>query len=170
MKKDYNTKKKVLIGGLSLVAVCLIVGLFYFSSAAGGQAKTPAATSSTPSESEVVAPETSQPEATLPEESGTTSEDAVSSTRPETSSAPVSSAAQSKPSDGKPKTRSEATPPAKAPDKSSENSSKQSQPKGGDKRSDGAIYVPGFGWVENEGENSQGTAPNAGTGDPIGDM
>ena len=167
MKKDYNTKKKVLIGGLSLVAVCLIIGLLYFSSAAGGQAKTPAATSSTPSESEVVVPETAQPEATLPEESGTT----VSSTQSETSSAPASSAAQSKPSDGKPKTRSEATPPAKAPDNSSENSSKQSQPKGGEKRSDGAIYVPGFGWVENSGEqNRTESAPNAGTGDLIGDM
>jgi len=179
MKKDYNTKKKMMIGGLSLVAVCLVVGLLYFSGAAGRQAKTPATTSSTSSEPEVVVPETTQPEATLPEESGTTGKDTISSSQSETSAAPASSAAQSqtqsKPSDGKPKTRSEATPPATAPDKSSGSSSKgstkQNQPQGGEKRSDGAVYVPGFGWVENSGEqNRTESAPNAGTGDPVGDM
>lgn len=40
----------------------------------------------------------------------------------------------------------------------------------GEPPSEGAIYVPGFGWVEYEGPNSHGTAPNAGTGDIIGDM
>lgn len=44
-------------------------------------------------------------------------------------------------------------------------------PQGGEKRSDGAIYVPGFGWIEDSGEtNSTTVAPNAGTGDAVGDM
>ena len=44
------------------------------------------------------------------------------------------------------------------------------QPQGGETRSDGAVYVPGFGWVPYEGENSTETAPNAGTGKPVGEM
>jgi len=95
---------------------------------------------------------------------------------------------QSKPSDGKPKTPEEAIPPViesvpveehintgtdkpdivpdSAPAKQETNT-----PQSGDTNSNGAVYVPGFGWVESNGEeNSQGTAPNAGTGEIIGNM
>lgn len=63
----------------------------------------------------------------------------------------------------------EGKPPKKEEKPSKEESSQKDDPKG-EPPSEGAIYVPGFGWVEYEGPNSHGTAPNAGTGDIIGDM
>lgn len=48
--------------------------------------------------------------------------------------------------------------------------SKKDDSSKGEPPSEGAIYVPGFGWIEYEGENSYDIAPNAGTGDIIGDM
>lgn len=59
--------------------------------------------------------------------------------------------------------------PKKEEKPSKEESVQKDDPKG-EPPSEGAIYVPGFGWVEYEGPNSHGTAPNAGTGDIIGDM
>lgn len=87
----------------------------------------------------------------------------------------------------KPKTPGEATPPAppkvtdekaltdpsKPPEYTPEQTkpgTKASTPKGGEKK-DGKIYVPGFGWVEDKGGGVKvETAPNAGTGEPVGDM
>ena len=83
--------------------------------------------------------------------------------------------AQSKPSDGKPKSPTEATPPSDPPAETNQGSgnssnSTQEQPQGGEKQ-DGKIYVPGFGWIEDEGGGSDvHEAPNAGTGEPVGDM
>ena len=60
--------------------------------------------------------------------------------------------------------------PSKKEEKPSKGeTSKKDDPKG-EPPSEGAIYVPGFGWVEYEGPNSYEIAPNAGTGDIIGDM
>lgn len=63
-------------------------------------------------------------------------------------------------------------PPASAePPKSTPKPTQPDTPKSGDRNDKGEIYVPGFGWVEDSGEdNTQEEAPNAGTGDPIGDM
>ncbi|MFI3226492.1 MAG: DUF6550 family protein [Clostridia bacterium] len=47
---------------------------------------------------------------------------------------------------------------------------KTSEPQNGDTREDGSIYVNGFGWVENKGPNKVIYAPNAGTGEIIGQM
>ena len=183
MKKDYSTKKKAAIGALSIVAVCLAGGLFYYTGTMGGQPQETPVESTAPVESQVVVPEI-KPEATpkTTQTESNTSETDPSETPAEPSQETAAPAgtetpAQSKPSDGKPKSPTEATPPSDPPGEtkqSSENSAnstqEQTQPQGGEKRSDGAIYVPGFGWVEYEGENSQGTAPNAGIGEPVGDM
>ncbi len=94
-----------------------------------------------------------------------------------------------KTSEDKPKTKEEATPPTEAPKVKDEtettnpkkkpeykeedvkpNESKK-QPKSGDVRSDGAIYVPGFGWVEDSGEpNKQEYADFELTGNLVGEM
>lgn len=63
----------------------------------------------------------------------------------------------------------ESKPPKKEEKPSKEEPSKKDDSKGEPPSKD-AIYVPGIGWVEYEGPNSHGTAPNAGTGDIIGDM
>ncbi len=60
--------------------------------------------------------------------------------------------------------------PSKKEEKPSKGESSKKDDSKGEPPSEGAIYVPGFGWVEYEGPNSHGTAPNAGTGDIIGDM
>ena len=178
MKKNYTAKKKAVITALSLVAVCLAGGLFYYISNMGGQPPETPVGSTPPAEVEVFVPEI-KPE-TTPEvkQDGNTSAVTPSET-PEQSAPPASTEPQgqvSKPSDGKPKSPSEAVPPSSPPlaepgkNPAPKTEPKQEQPQGGEKRSDGAVYVPGFGWVEYEGENSQGTAPNAGTGEPVGDM
>jgi hypothetical protein len=160
--RNYNTKKKTVIIILSLVAVCLAGGLFYYIGTMDGQS--PAPEESMPSvETQVIVPEI-KIEKPSDDEPKSTEEVA-----PPISSETQSSA-QSKPSDGKPKSPDQATPPSEPPAENSGSQNEQNQPQGGEKRSDGAVYVPGFGWVEYEGENSQGTAPNAGTGEPVGDM
>ena len=180
MKKEYTTKKKAVIAALSLVAVCLAGGLFYYIGTMGGQPQETPAKSTAPVETQVVVPEI-KPEATPKTDSGISEADpSEAPAEPlQEPSAPASSdtqdTTQSKPSDGKPKSPTEATPPSKPPaetNQGSENSSnsKQEQPQGGEKK-DGKIYVPGFGWIEDEGGGSDvHEAPNAGTGDPVGDM
>jgi len=82
---------------------------------------------------------------------------------------------QAKTSDDKPKTPAEATPPATPPAETEGSTSsttvqpETSAPQSGDTNSSGQIYIPGFGWVENEGGGVEvEEAPNAGTGEKIG--
>ncbi|MDD3393265.1 MAG: hypothetical protein PHG19_01310 [Anaerotignum sp.] len=181
MKKDYSTKKKAAIVALSIVAVCLAGGLFYYTGTMGGQPQETPVESTAPVESQVVVPEI-KPEAT-PKAAQTESNtsEAAPSEKPDTSQETVAPSgtetpAQSKPSDGKPKSPTEATPPSDPPAEtnqgsgnSSNSTQEQTQPQGGEK--DGKIYVPGFGWIDNEGGGSDvHEAPNAGTGEPVGDM
>ena len=181
MKKDYNTKKKAAIAALSIVAVCLAGGLFYYTGTMGGQPQEAPVESTAPVETQVVMPEiTTEPSSTTEpqaETEPTPSTEPAKATGTETensfSGSNTQDTTQSKPSDGKPKSPSEATPPSSPPtetENGSAGSSESEQPQAGEKRSDGKVYFPGFGWVEDEGENSQGTAPNAGTGEPVGDM
>ncbi|MEG1570960.1 MAG: DUF6550 family protein [Clostridia bacterium] len=186
MKKDYNTKKKATIIALSLTAVCLAGGLFYYvSTLGGGEPPTTPVESQPTTESQIVVPEIKPNDATAQGDS--------------TNSGDV----QDKPSDGKPKTPEAATPPAEppktedgkdrtpppaesgkdheftpeAPDQKPEYKPEQTQPnnnagkpKDGDTK-DGKIYIDGFGWIENEGGGSDvKDAPNAGTGKPVGEM
>ena len=184
MKKDYSTKKKAAIAALSIVAVCLAGGLFYYIGTMGGQPQETHVESTAPVESQVVVPEI-KPEATpkIAQTESNTSEADPSKTPAEPSQETAAPAgtetpAQSKPSDGKPKSPTEATPPSDPPAETNQGSGngsnstqEQNQPQGGEKRSDGAIYVPGFGWVEDSGEENETIiAPNAGTGEPVGDM
>lgn len=65
---------------------------------------------------------------------------------------------------------SEGNKPLKKEEKPSKEEPSKKDDSKGEPPSEGAIYVPGFGWVEYEGPNSYEIAPNAGTGDIIGDM
>lgn len=145
-------------------------------------------------ETSAAEPSTTEPSVTEPSttEPETTSEPkSTAGTEPEngTHTGTVTSDVQKKPSEGRPKTPEEATAPAEPPKDVAVSSApvenpdaggtcqpehtpqpEQDQPQGGETRSDGAVYVPGFGWVPYEGENSTGAAPNAGTGEPVGEM
>jgi hypothetical protein len=184
MKKDFTAKKKTLIAALAVVAICLAGGLYYYIGTLDGGGQQEAVQESTPpAKSDVTVPGIT-----------TGSEPAVST--PEPSSQPNTTGSepgtQGKPSDGKPKTSDEATPPptptpapsdkaqhdpAEAGDKNTPPTStpkpaqESNTPKSGDKNDKGEIYVPGFGWIPDEGGGVDvEEAPNAGTGDPIGDM
>ena len=196
MKNDYNKKKRITIITLSAVAVCLAGGLFWYMGTLGNTQPPVVQTESQPvTEPTVTVPQikpesTTEPSTTAPETTPapeTTSEpEAESSAQAGT----VTGEVQPKPSEGKPKTQEEATPPAEPPKDEAASSApvenpdagvqcqpehtpqpEQGQPQGGETRSDGAVYVPGFGWVEDSGEENQTIiAPNAGTGKPVGDM
>ncbi|HWP51551.1 MAG TPA: DUF6550 family protein [Clostridia bacterium] len=178
MKKDYTVKKKAVITTLSLAAVCLAGGLFYYINTIGGQPPEAFTESLPPANVEVVLPDF-EPETS---QGDSTTSGAISPEKP--SEAPSQSMLTndetqgqiSKPSDGKPKSPSEAIPPSSPPPAATDNNTapasepNQEQPQGGDKK-DGKIFVPGFGWIEDEGGGSTvKEAPNAGTGDPIGNM
>lgn len=190
MNKDYNKKKKITIAALTVVAVCLAGGLCYYMSVLNHNEPPASPVESEPaSKVEILVPEIStegNSESTAPteskdEETQTTIQGTGAT---ETPAATVPGNVQAKPSDGKPKSPSEATPPAEAPTESDIVPEKHpagepehtpqpeaGQPQSGDTNSSGAVYVPGFGWIEDSGEeNTNTTAPNAGTGDPIGDM
>ena len=184
MNQEYNKKKKVTIIALSLAAFCLAGGLFYYMGTLDNSKPPASQTESQPSSEVTVTVPEIKPEGTVSTDSTTGSSGDTESTEGTPS---VTSDVQEKPSADKPKSPSEATPPTEAPaetDKAPVENPDTSgtcqpehtaqpdtnQPQGGETNSSGAVYVPGFGWVENEGENSNGTAPNAGTGDPIGDM
>lgn len=177
MKKSYTAKKKAVIAALSLVALCIAGGLIYYISNMGGQPPEIPVESTPPTKVEVIVPEL-KPE-TTPEvkQDSSTSEVTPSETpseAPKPSAPPATNEPQgqvSKPSDGKPKSPSEAVPPSSPPPANSPKTEpKQEQPQGGEKK-DGKIFVPGFGWIDDEGGGSDvHEAPNAGTGDPVGDM
>lgn len=196
MKNEYNKKKRITIIALSAVAVCLAGGLFWYMGTLGNTQPPVSQTESQPvTEPTVTVPEI-KPERT--EESSTaapettTAPENAAGTEPESSAqtGTVTGDVQPKPSEGKPKTPAEATPPAEPPKDEAVSSApvenpdaggqcqpehtpqqEADQPQGGETRSDGAVYVPGFGWVEDSGEENQTIiAPNAGTGEPVGDM
>lgn len=195
MKNEYHKKKRITIITLSALAVCLAVGLFWYMGTLGKTQPPAAQTESQPEpEPSVTVPEIKPESATQPSPSvpETASEpETTSEPEPESSSAAgtVTGDVQAKPSKGKPKSPAEATPPAEPPKETAESSApvenpdesgqcqpehtpqpEPNQPQGGETRSDGAVYVPGFGWVPYEGENTTEIAPNAGTGKPVGEM
>ena len=185
MNQEYNKKKKVTIIALSLAAICLVGGLFYYMGTLDNSAPPASQTESQPSSEVTVTVPELKPEGTVSTDSTTGSSGGTESTEGTPS---VTGEVQEKPSADKPKSPSEATPPTEAPAETDkvpvENPDTSgtcqpehtpqpdtNQPQGGETNSSGAVYVPGFGWVEDSGEeNTTTVAPNAGTGDPIGDM
>ncbi len=178
MKKDFNTKKKITVVALSVVAVCIAGGLLY---SIGGTEQVP---QNEPSEEvskevdvDIVVPEISDvividpsTDIIVEDEKGDDVDDVIE-TNPVTSST----------DEEKPKTKDDAVAPTDdTPPEVDENGEEELKvvepnkvedtPASGETSSDGSVYVPGFGWVPYEGENSNIDAPNAGTGDSIGTM
>lgn len=184
MNKEYNKKKKITIIALSLVAICLVGGLFYYMGTLDNAEPPVLQTGSQPdTKAEVIVPEI-KPESTTSADSITENSGVTEATD---GTPTVTSDVQEKPSANKPKSPSEATLPTEAPTETDkapvENpdtsgtcqpehtpQSDTNQLQSGDKQ-DGKIYVPGFGWIEDEGGGSNvHEAPNAGTGEAVGDM
>ena len=195
MKNEYNKKKRITIIALSAVAVCLAGGLFWYMGTLGNTQPPVSQTESQPViESTVtvpgIKPERTEESSTAAQET-TTAPGNAAGTEPESSAqtGTMTGDVQQKSSEGKPKTPAEATPPAEPPKDEAVSSApvenpdaggqcqpehtpqqEPDQPQGGEKQN-GKIYVPGFGWIEDEGGGSNvHEAPNAGTGDPVGDM
>lgn len=179
MKKNYMVKKKAVITTLSLAAVCLAGGLFYYINTMGSQSPEASTESLSHANVEVVVPDLEPKTAPNTNQGDSTTSGAISPQTPAQSTPSTSNETQgqiSKPSDGKPKSPSEAVPPSSPPSAATDNNtapeseSNHEQPQGGDKQ-DGKIFVPGFGWIEDEGGGSTvKEAPHAGTGDSIGNM
>ena len=195
MKNEYNKKKRITIIALSAVAVCLAGGLFWYMGTLGNTQPPVSQTESQPEiEPTVTVPEikpesTSEPSTTAPETTPTPESTSEPEQESGSQTGTVTGDVQQKPSEGKPKTPAEATPPAEPPKDEAVSSApvenpdaggqcqpehtpqqEPDQPQGGEKQN-GKIYVPGFGWIEDEGGGSNvHEAPNAGTGDPVGDM
>lgn len=184
MNKEYDKKKKITIIALSLAAICLAGGLFYYMETLDNAEPPVSQTESQPdTKAEVIVPEI-KPESTTSANNITDSSDTTEATDGTPS---VTGDVQEKPSANKPKSPSEATPPTEAPTETDKapvenpdtsgtcqpehtTQSDTNQPQSGDKQ-DGKIYVPGFGWIEDEGGGSNvHEAPNAGTGEAVGDM
>lgn len=193
MKNEYNKKKRIAIITLSVLAVCLAGGLFWYMGTLGNTQPPMSHTESQPEseptvtvpeirletvkESSTVAAETTQePETTTVQE--TTEEPGP---EPTSAAATVINNVKTKPSEGKIKNSDEATPPAEPPKEESVSAApvenpdaggqcqpdhtpqpEESQPQGGETNSNGAVYVPGFGYVENSGPVSGETADSDG--------
>lgn len=197
MKMTDKKKRGALIAGLSLLCVCLICGLFIHLD---NMADTPQPAlpihSQQPDGESVSVPDISAPEVQTvtpitPAESSAPAADDPAVKVPPIKDGPVSAPSQVQGDKGTAAQRQQekenAAPPSAPPDELGDDAEYGVQPEhnpettpppvnppqeaqGGDTRSDGAIYVPGFGWVENSGENTQTIAPNAGTGEIVGEM
>ena len=184
MNKDYNKKKKATIIALSLAAICLAGGLFYYMGTLDNSEPPASQTESQPSSEVTVTVPELKPEGTVSTDSTTGNTGGTESTEGTPS---VTGEVQEKPSADKPKSPSEATPPTETPAETDETpvvnpdtsgtcqpehtpQPDTNQPQSGDKQ-DGKIYVPGFGWIEDQGGGSNvHEAPNAGTGESVGEM
>lgn len=187
--KNYNKKKVLTISVLAVAAVLLAGGLWVYVDSMGNSEPASIVGNDTTQE-----PDGSEaPDIKIPinseqnTQTGKT-DSAGSGATPSAESTPSvtgsGSSGQTKTSDDKPKTPAEATPPptpetdhepssSTAPSSSTPTPAKPetSIPQSGDKK-DGKIYVPGFGWVEDEGGGVEvdDTDNGAHNGNKVGDM
>lgn len=197
MKKDYNKKKYIMIASLSVLACCLVGGLVWYLGTIKKEAL-PVIQEEKKSEVTVTIPEIlvnldeQQSETKTSSQTENTEEKGQKEPQKneqETTEVRIQEEKQSKPSHDKPKSPSEVTPPSESPvntesivsiENPDENGlcqpehmpqQKAEELQGGETQPDGAVYVPGFGWIEDsKEENSTTVAPHAGTGDMIGGM
>ena len=170
MKRDYMKKKKITIATLSVVALCLAGGLFYYVDTMNSAPPIEPIEPSSKVEDSIVVPEIENPAPTNPDDmvGDITEPDKgdIGDTSEPTTDGEVIETNPVKPSDDNPKTKEEATPPTDntppevddkgedipkvvEPDKPADNA-----PKDGDTNANGDIYLDGFGWIPYEGENT----------------
>ncbi|MFI3238913.1 MAG: DUF6550 family protein [Lachnospiraceae bacterium] len=172
MKKDYNTKKKFTIATLSVVAICLVGGLFYFMSDDENKEVNDSIPDTSVLEETIVVPEIEMDIIIDP------STDLIPDEEIEVETTIISTDDE----DDKPLTQYDAvTPTDDSAPEVNENGEEEvkvyepnasTDPANGTISSDGTkIYMTGFGWVDWNGGGSEVIeAPNAGTGDVIGIM
>ena len=195
MKKNEKTKRTAIIAGLSLLCICMICGLFvYMDRMADTPRPALPSTSQEQGGADVDVPEITVPDISSeikPVDPPATSGDPAV-TVPPVESKPVTVLPEAQGDKGTAAERQQekeaATPPSVPPDQLGDDVeygvqpehdpettpppvNPPQEPQGGDTRSDGAIYVPGFGWVENSGENTQsGTDNGLHNGNKVGEM
>ncbi|MFT8889403.1 MAG: DUF6550 family protein [Ethanoligenens sp.] len=173
MKKLSERSKKMLaVAGISVACVVLIIGISFRFSAEGAKSTGTVTPSSSASDSISVA--------AIGTDSGSAQSSAPSSSVPTSSQAPASSQAESSskadqviqpnvsksaaPS-SKPQAQGSTTDPSKKPTYSSQDTTPSQGSDGQNfQKKDGKIYVPGFGWVTNNGGGGSGKTVD-GSGD-----
>lgn len=199
MKLTDKTKKRLTIAGLGVVSIALVIAIasqFKADSPKDSEIQpTPIVSSEEkPSAVEPVSVPPSSGEPTEPTESKKPNEETETPTVNESKDTGKSAGTEQqiqaeptkppapteppKPSKPKAETSSPQTvtkEPSKAPEHKTENKTKKSTqaPSGGEKK-DGKIYVPGFGWVEDEGggveQKTVGNEDDQLTGNKVGSM
>ena len=195
MNKNYKNKKRVTIIILSILAVCLAVGLIWYVGTLG-KAELPLVEPEVPeTETTVTVPEIDttgimEPERETESESEQGREPAAETgqteMQPETEEPSteetsreeiITVPAETQPvrTDGKLQSPKDAVPPAAPPAEADSAAAvenpdgdgncqpehtqpQENQPQGGDTNPAGAVYVPGFGYIESSGPNEQGTS------------
>lgn len=188
MKLTEKSKKRLTLAGLGIVCVVLIVAIAsQFKTEAPKEADVEPSTTTTSSVSPSVptpAPATTDTPTSTPEVSAqpiTPTESASIATDTGDFSGTEQSiqAEVTKPAEPSEevKTNPSQTPDGQKVTKSDSNTSSStsttSTPKSGDKNSKGQVYVPGFGWVNDEGANSGnqvGSGSDDLTGNKVGNM
>ncbi len=174
MKLTDRTKKRLMLAGLGVLGIVLVVAIaaqFRTGTPTDGKADTSSVASDT-SVPSISAPEAtgSSPDVSVPVVSApdTASQNGGAKDTGDSSGTDQSIQAQvTKPSapSAEAKTNPDQTPDGKKAFKTdngtptADSSSKPSTPKSGDKK-DGKIYIPGFGWVTDNGGGGSGTTAN----------
>ncbi len=197
MDKQYNKKKQITIIILTVLTLCLAGGLFWYMDAVKKQREVPAMQDVVQEpEDEVTVPEIDQEEPGMEETEADSTEEqpekseteSVTEETEENEEPAGETDVQKEDSGDRAKSPSEAVPPSDPPVNPEEPVAVQNPdengicqpdpapqpeagaPANGEKR-DGKIYIDGFGWIEDQGGGSiVYEAPNAGTGEIIGDM
>ena len=131
MKLKDKTKKRLTLAGLGILSIVLVVAI-----AAQFRTGTP---TDVKADASSAASDASVPSISAPEATGSSTDQSIQ-------------AQVAKPSE--PSTEAK-TNPQQTPDgkKAAGSSAEPSTPKSGDKNSKGQVWVPGFGWVDNSGDN-----------------
>lgn len=188
MNKNYKNKKRVTIVILSVLAVCLFASLVWYVGTMGKATLPLVEPEAPETETTVTVPkidttETMEPEKE-PESEQEQGREPVAETgqtemQPETEepSTEETSREETQPvrTDGKPQSPKDAVPPTAPPAETDGSAAvenpdgdgscqpehtkpQENQPQGGDTNPAGAVYVPGFGYIESSGPNEQGTS------------
>lgn len=174
MNKNYKNKKRIAIIILSILAVCLAVGLVWYVGTMG-KAELPLVEPEVPETETTVIDTTGtieperEPEAEA-EETQMETEELITGETSGEETATVPAETQPVRTDGKPQSLKDAVPPTAPPAETESTAAVESpdgdgncqpehtQPQGGDTDPAGAVYVPGFGYIESSGPNRQETS------------
>lgn len=178
MEKKYNKSKQITIFILLVLVVCLAASLLWYIGTLKREPSAMVEQDKAEPELMVVVPKIDMSSAIDDKEeleyNAEKSEESLTSDNDEEENSILSEDIPIR-TDGKPRIPEEAIAPEKAPIDAEEVAEvenpdengicrpepiqpSEEQPQGGDTNSEGAVYVPGFGYIENSGSNEQGTS------------